>query len=967
MKRTTKAGIGTLCLLFILFLSPNTYSQKVNNGNDILILGKNSNTDLPNFIKLTKGQEIKQSEFSVWVLGVLELPSVISFKEYSSEKDELGYVHTRYREYFNDYQVNSTMLITHSKNGVIESINGDYIKQFQTSYTPQISEEKALGNALKKINAKKYKWENKEEEIAMREALKNPDFTYKPKGKLVIAHVKDASYSSENMRLAYKFDIYAEVPLYHANVFVDAITGAVILEEDLIHFADVVGTANTRYSGGKPLTSDNYGTNQYRLRETGRGNGISTYNCNNGTSYTNTDFTNTSSTWNLTGANQVATDAHFGTEMTYDFYKQKFNRNSIDGNGYALLSYVHYDYNYENAFWDGTRMTYGDGNPSNSTNPFTCLDVCGHEVTHGLTSNTAQLGGSGSGEPGALNESFSDIFGTCIEAFARPTQHDWIMGADFTSNTMYQRSMANPSAYGQPDTYQGTNWDYGGEVHNNNGPSNFWFYLLCQGGTGTNDIGNAYNVTGITMDKASRIAFRALTVYFTSNTNYSAVRGFAIQAAIDLYGICSQEVQSTTNAWYAVGVGGQYVAPTVTANFSATQTVACTLPVTIQFNNTTANGSTYTWDFGDGTTSTVSNPSHTYTVAGMYNVSLNAIGCSGSTNDSEVKNNYIVINPLTAPTANGASRCGPGTVNLSATGTGTFVWHDAQGNVVNTGANFTTPSLSANTTYYVSSVNQAANVTGGPASSSIGTAAAFSLTTRYLIFDVLQPCTLKTVDVNASGAGNRTIQLRDSLGNNLDSMVVNMPNGLSTVTLNFPLNPGQKYQLGLSTTSTANLIRNSAGAVFPYTIGSYVSINGTNATAGYYYFYYNWVLQPSSCSSASVPVVATINSTSSPTGAVTQSFCLASTIANLTATGSSIQWYSSSTGGSALSSSTALVNGATYYASQTVSGCESSTRLAVTVTVGAIPAPTGSTTQSFCSASTIANLTATGSSIQWYS
>ncbi len=114
-------------------------------------------------------------------------------------------------------------------------------------------------------------------------------------------------------------------------------------------------------------------------------------------------------------------------------------------------------------------------------------------------------------------------------------------------------------------------------------------------------------------------------------------------------------------------------------------------------------------------------------------------------------------------------------------------------------------------------------------------------------------------------------------------------------------------------------------------------------------------------------VAVTVGVMPAPTGSATQPFCSASTITNLTATGSSIQWYSSPTGGSALSGSTVLVNGTTYYASQTVSGCESPTRLAVTVTIGTTQAPTGSTAQSFCSTSTIANLTATGSSIQWYS
>jgi bacillolysin len=96
---------------------------------------------------------------------------------------------------------------------------------------------------------------------------------------------------------------------------------------------------------------------------------------------------------------------------------------------------MHYSNNYVNAFWDGTRMTYGDGQVSQGFLIMTALDVCGHEISHGLTSFTSQLGGSGTSEADALNEGNSDIFGTTIEVFARPNQHDWIMGADITCNS----------------------------------------------------------------------------------------------------------------------------------------------------------------------------------------------------------------------------------------------------------------------------------------------------------------------------------------------------------------------------------------------------------------------------------------------------------------------------------------------------------------------------------------------------
>ena len=147
--------------------------------------------------------------------------------------------------------------------------------------------------------------------------------------------------------------------------------------------------------------------------------------------------------------------------LTYDFYFSNFNRNSIDDQGFTLRSYVHYNENYNNAFWDGSRMTYGDGN--GSSEPLTAIDIIAHEITHGLTSFTADL--IYANESGALNESFSDIFGTSIEWYAKPGDGDWRLGEDIGRVI---RRLDNPKALGNPDTYEGVNWDsitY--EVHHN--------------------------------------------------------------------------------------------------------------------------------------------------------------------------------------------------------------------------------------------------------------------------------------------------------------------------------------------------------------------------------------------------------------------------------------------------------------------------------------------------------------------
>jgi Zn-dependent metalloprotease len=488
-----------------------------------------------------------------------------------SEKDALGFETHRFQQTINGIPVEYGMMAVQTKGGKVVGETGKWILKAPASAEkkPAISESIALQSALSFVGADSYKWQNKEEEEFLKNESKNPNASFAPKGELV--YYSDPSDEKlADLKLAYKFDIYAEKPLSRQYVFVDAKNGAVLGTDALIHETNAPGTATTVYSGNRSIVADSY-NGSYRLREAGRNGGtaVETYNLKKGTNYSNaTDFTDTDNNWNNVNSalDQYATDAHWGAEMTLDYYYTKFGRKSIDNNNFAIKSYVHYSRNYFNAFWDGSRMTYGDGSSTNGNKPLTALDVCGHEITHGLTTKTANL--AYQRESGALNEGFSDIFGNSIELWARPTQASWKLGEDFN---YVIRDMANPNAYSQPDTYMGTYWknasstctptggatgnDYCG-VHTNSGVLNFWYYLLVNGGTGTNDKGFAYNVTGIGLDKAAAIAYRTLTTYLTSSSTYANARTSSLQAAADLYGAGGVEVTQVTNAWNAVGVGG---------------------------------------------------------------------------------------------------------------------------------------------------------------------------------------------------------------------------------------------------------------------------------------------------------------------------------------------------------------------------------------------------------------------------
>jgi Zn-dependent metalloprotease len=822
-------------------------AEKQVRGSEAVLPGEVSS--VPKYVKFKDASAFSVNEFPMWTSTVLGMSKENSFKLLNTTPDKLGFIHYRYQQYYNNIPVEGTMYILHSKDGKVKSMNGELLNDISTAAVASIDESTALANALSSVNATTYKWQIPAEENYIKQKENNPAASFFPKGELV--YVSSGKLNSQNLRLAWKFDVYADKPLSRDYIYVDALTGQILLKKNRIHTTDTPGIAVTAYSGNQPIITDNF-SGGYRLQESGRGGGLRTFDMQTGTNYGNAvDFTDADNTWNNVNpqGDQYATDAHWGAEMTYDYYWLMHNRNSIDDNGFQLDSYVHYDVNYQNAFWDGTRMTYGDGNAT--TNPFTALDIAGHEISHGLTEFTSAL--DYQDESGALNESFSDIFGTCIEFYGRPSNANWLMGSDIGYTI---RNMANPNSTGDPDTYTGTNWYVGaadnGGVHTNSNVQNYWFYLLTMGGTGTNDLGNPYTVTGIGMANAADIAFRTNTVYLTSTSQYADSRFYSIQSAIDLFGACTPEVIATTNAWHAVGVGGIFVFG-VNVAFTANVTSGCSVPFTVNFTNGSSNAGTFLWNFGDATTSTQNSPSHTYTNFGTYTVSL--VGDGGACGiDSATQPAYIILTDQ-SPSAPGATVCKGGTATLTATGTPVISWYanSTGGLPLATGNTYTTPPIYSSTNYYIESTVPGTPGNLGPVNAAFGPGSYHNSTsTQYLEFDVYQPCTLLTAWVDAGAAGSRNFQLWDGAGNLIQTYMVNCPAGQSTITLNIPLTPGS-YRIG---GTQMDLYRNSAGAAFPYPLNGVASITGASASGRYYYLY-NWTIQPQ-CVTNRIPVPVTL-------------------------------------------------------------------------------------------------------------
>ncbi|TPE45937.1 M4 family metallopeptidase [Pontibacter mangrovi] len=515
--------------------------------------------------KANGNQKLRASEAPQALRSYLGMQPGEELKLKKQETDKLGFVHQRYTQYYQNVPVEYADLTIHSKNDVVQAMSGEFkhVKGLDTK--PALPERAALQKAISYVGAKTYAWQDKDQEAWIRKDRNNPKATFLPEGELVIVrnYLSSDKEKQGQQTLAWKFDVYALEPLSRAYVYVDAHSGDIVHTNAIIKHAAASGTASTRYSGTQTITTDSY-NGSYRLRDASRGSGIETYDCNTITSYnTAVDFTDNDNNWTSaefanTAKDNAALDAHWAAQKTYDYFKIKHNRNSYDGNGAKIKSYVHYDQNYENAFWNGSVMTYGDG--ATRFDALTSLDVGAHEIGHAVCSSTADL--VYSNESGALNEGLSDIWAAAVEYYAAPNKSTWLIGEDIDKQRPSLRSMVDPNAESQPDTYKGSYWYTGtgdnGGVHTNSGVINHWFYILSVGKSGTNDLGTGFNVSGIGIEAAAKIVYRMESVYMSANSTYADARTFAIQAAEDLYGAGSNAVVQTTNAWNAVGVGGKY-------------------------------------------------------------------------------------------------------------------------------------------------------------------------------------------------------------------------------------------------------------------------------------------------------------------------------------------------------------------------------------------------------------------------
>jgi Zn-dependent metalloprotease len=371
-----------------------------------------------------------------------------------------------------------------------------------------------------------------------------------------------------------------EKPVYHDTV-VSARDGSILAQWSMLQ--TVVGVGKSQYNGDVPINTT-FADGKYKMIDDTRGTGgmfgaMAITNANHGTTAGNV-YVNDTNTWgdgknyiargSTTDANgqTAAVNAMWGLMNTYDTLKNIFGWQSLDGHNTATYIAAHVNTAYDNAYYSDTCrcMFIGDGSSFYSLGS---IDVIGHEMGHGVTAATSNL--TYSGESGGLNESASDINGEVVEAYARAggkgetipaAGNDWVLGKEISKSGTPLRWMYKPSKDGSsPDAWSSSLRRI--DVHYSSGPNNRMFYFLSQGSNAdkASDYYSKYLVkapaamSGIGLDKAYRIWFKANTTKFTSSTNYADARAKMLESAEELFGKGSREAVAVQRAYAAINVG----------------------------------------------------------------------------------------------------------------------------------------------------------------------------------------------------------------------------------------------------------------------------------------------------------------------------------------------------------------------------------------------------------------------------
>lgn len=486
---------------------------------------------------------------------------------WNTRMDKAGNRHLRYTQYHKGIRVEGIELTVHERNGSVSLVNGKVATHLPLTALPAITQEQAVQSALQAVPAAVYLWEDPVAEGRFRLRQKSETATLYPQPELLF--VKTKTRQQPEYRLAWRMVIAAKLPNRTEAVYVDAVNGEVLRTQNLAFHC---GTVNywpdfaTTFNGDQFLEVSDESCFDGYVSEASYDDCVLTNSAEYSLDAATGDpycFHSILLPWN--NGMQMGFTSLYAVDQVMDAFSISFDHEGFSGTGDVVDVYnevVFYDQNNQpyttsasfNSFLDNINLGRG-ATYNNVLDDYNTIDIVGHEFTHGIINDAHFDALDLEGEAGGVNEALCDLFGEFSNLSGLV---DWKLGAEKSDGAI--RHYDNPKAYGDPDTYLGDYWysgsgDFGG-IHTNCTVLDHCFYLMAEGGTGINDLGEPYSVTALQGGKwdVYDIAWQAMMNYIDGDDDFVTTRNCFIQAAIDLFGSCSASVITVGDAFKAVGI-----------------------------------------------------------------------------------------------------------------------------------------------------------------------------------------------------------------------------------------------------------------------------------------------------------------------------------------------------------------------------------------------------------------------------
>ena len=556
--------------VFIMMITWSSFAQET-------ILYKNANGVLESveFSADDKRVTIPASA-EIFFKEMLKVKPTDEFRKIMRRQKQKEFVHEHYEQYYNGVKIEGAGYSFHYKNGKMYFAHGHYVVVSDINTKPSITGHAAMTHFAKYKNIP---------EKAINDYI----------AELIIKEIPGKTDTIP--ALVYRIYLYANYPQNTEIGIIDAHTGSLLMTEPAFIDFSAQGTFATRYSGSQQGITHHY-QGGYHLVDSTRNAVIHTWNLEGRTNISSrVELTDNDNNWtqaeHRSNNNDMGLDVQWALQCIYDRLYNTHNINSLDDDGFAIDAYIRYSINYDNAFWSHVDSTLSFGEGGSIFRSLASVDVVAHEFGHGITH--FQIGWNNTIDQRAFNEGMSDIWAVIMEHRIRPNSM-WLIGEQLTLNHTCLRNIQNTNASDAmsqiANTYASSQYN-SGDSYVRGGVFSHWFYLLVNGGTGTNDLGRSYSVQGVGMDNAESLIVKAVyDGYLLFTTSYAQVRTSMINAAREIAGTNSFLEHQLENAWYAVGVGNtQYLysisGPSIVCSSGASFTV-----------NNLPTGTTITWSQG---------------------------------------------------------------------------------------------------------------------------------------------------------------------------------------------------------------------------------------------------------------------------------------------------------------------------------------------------------------------------------